>query len=250
MVTLAIVLGLIAVGLYVWGITRLVGEKKKAGLILAGATAVLLFLFVPTITDIVKDTGTRAAEDTEQVTDTNSDSDSSSSPSVGETETDTVLGDLTLLKEVYPDSPIYLDPMNVQVNAIKVFKVENPEVSFKADIERYKGEALGNTLYYMTVNFTAENTSSMNLGWLGLASVTLDDGTWLNQSDDDMLLGEDADGNPITPLYPGVTTKEYTQMYVLDDPNIDSVDLEFDQVFGASSGSTVTPSTTETYYFD
>lgn len=242
MLALAILFGLGAVALYAWGITKLVAEKKKAGWILAGATAVLLFLFVPTITDIVEDTGTRAAEDTEQTTD--------GVPSVGETEHNSSLGDLTLLKEVYPDDPLYLDPMNVKVNAIKVFKVENPEVSFKADIERYKGEALGNTLYYMTVNFTAENTSSMNLGWLGLASVTLDDGTWLNQSDDDLLLGEDADGNPITPLYPGETTKEYVQMYVLDDPNIDSVDLEFDQVFGASSGSTVAPSKTVNYQFD
>jgi len=246
MLALAILFGLGAVGLYTWGIVKLVGEKKKAGWILAGATAVLLFLFVPTITDIVNDTGERAAEDTEQVTDT----ESSSSPSDNESKYVEGIGTLTVVKDIYPEETITLDQMSTTVNAIKIFRVDNPEGSFKADIERYKGEPIGDTFYYMTINFTGDNTSLMNLEWYGLASVSLDDGTWLNQEDDDMFVGEDVNGNPITPDYYGETSKEYTQMYVIDNPDVNAVDLEFDAVTGASSGAVFSPSKTVTYQFD
>ena len=146
MLALAILFGLVAVGLYTWGIVKLAGEKKKAGWILAGATAVLLFLFVPTITDIVNDTGTRAAEDTEQVTDT--ESDSSSSPSDNESKYVEGIGTLTVVKDIYPEETITLDQMSTTINAIKIFRVDNPEGSFKADIERYKGEPRRHILLY------------------------------------------------------------------------------------------------------
>ncbi|AIW03620.1 hypothetical protein CPT_Moonbeam222 [Bacillus phage Moonbeam] len=160
------------------------------------------------------------------------------------------IGTLTVVKDIYPEETITLNQMSATVNAIKIFRVDDPEGSFKADIERYKGEPVGDTFYYMTINFTGDNSSLMNLEWYGLASISLDDGTWLNQEDDDLLNGQDENGNDITPDYYGETSKEYTHMYVIDSPDVNAVELEFDAVTGASSGVESAPATTETYYFD
>lgn len=160
------------------------------------------------------------------------------------------IGTLTVVKDIYPEDTITLDQMSTTVNAIKIFRVDNPEGSFKADIERYKEEPIGDTFYYMTINFTGDNSSLSNLEWYGLASVSLDDGTWLNQEDDDLFIGQDENGNDITPDYYGETSKEYTQMYVIDNPDVGSIELEFDKVTAAGTNVEVAPPETVTYEFD
>lgn len=246
MMTLAIILGLVAIGLYTWGITKLVAEKKNAGWILVGATAVLLFLFIPTITPMISETGERASQDTEQVTAAEEDTTQEAS----DTKYVEGIGDLTLIKGIYPDDALSIDPLGVAISGIKVFRVDNPEASLKSDIERQTGEPVGDSFYYMTVGFTAVSMVDQEIEWFGLASVTLDDGTWLNQEDDDMFLGQDSDGNEITPYYNGTQMKEYMQMYVIDNPDINSVELEFDQTSDAYSSETISPSKTVTYEFE
>jgi hypothetical protein len=237
------ILGLLAAvglaGSIVWLIISLIKKKPfKKPLITVGSTLVAFLVLMYCLGSNVQS----------NALDTTS---SSTTSTKEETQYAEGIGDITFIKGLYPDEAISIDPIGVAISGVKVFRVNNPEASIKSDIERQTGEPVGDSFYYMTVSFTAVTAEDdVNVEWMGLASVTLDDGTWLNQEDDDMFLGQDSDGNEITPYFKGVQMKEYMQMYVLDSPDINSVQLEFDQVSDAYSSETITPSKTVTYKFD
>ncbi|AMB18808.1 hypothetical protein BH780_gp225 [Bacillus phage Eldridge] len=271
MLALAILFGLGAVGLYTWGIVKLVGEKKKAGWILAGATAVLLFLFVPTITDIVNDTGERAAEvkttDNEDDTLAAEDDETEVAPpaedeapgstegdnseiikSVGETKYLSGVGDVTLLNEAYPSDTITMGPLNVKVEAIKVFKVENPDPSFKEHVDYMGEKELGDPGYYLTVTYKAENTTDTDLDWMDLTSLQLSNGQQINGISNDFMPDDMADNDGNSTYY-GMTSKEYVDAYVVNDENFSDVKLVFNEVNDNDTFDTLAEETQVTYTF-
>src|SRR5690242_20127648 len=55
----------------------------------------------------------------------------------GETKSLEGIGDVTFLKEVYPSDTITMGPLNVKVEAVKLFKVEDIDPTFKDAVELY-----------------------------------------------------------------------------------------------------------------
>jgi len=240
------ILGLISAvalaGSIVWLIISLVKKQPcKKPLLTIGGTLAAFLVLMYSLGSYVQDNALESAGNNTVA---------SSSPDTEYETEHTSLGDLTLVKEIFPEDTFTQDVFNTTVNNIKIYKVENPEPSFKEDIANYSGREIGDTIYYMTIYFEGENASLGDIEWYGLASVTLDDGTWYNQEDDDMLVGQDENGIDITPYYSGEESKEYVQMYILDNPDVNSVDLEFDVVSDGVSGTVIAPGKTVTYEFN
>jgi hypothetical protein len=104
----------------------------------------------------------------------------------------------------------------------------------------------GQPLYYVQVQFEAENTEERNIEWYDLMNVVTDKGEQIDGQLKDFI----ADDSEMDSVFLGKVKKEYIDGFVVKDPEISKVKLIFGNTMDSDSYEDITGKQQVEYSFE
>ncbi len=156
------------------------------------------------------------------------------------------VGHVTLKKIRNVNETVDLKPITVTIKDIKLFHVEKVSSELKQGIESLSQKKVGDTLDYLQIKYSAENTSDANVSFLGISTITTNTGQQIEVSFDDFILDDEMQMSD----YLGKVRKEgLLGVPVKKADEIKHLKLFFDMVIDNESGETLKESQKVEYDF-
>lgn len=158
---------------------------------------------------------------------------------------DPQMGTVELLKIKKVNQTVNIKPLKVTIEDVKILKVTNLADDAKKTIEYYSQSTIPhNDLTYIQVKFNVENTSDKNIEWNGLQNIVTDKKEQIDGNNDFLVDDSDTDTK-----FLGKVKKEYTNGYILKDPQIQKFKLIFGSSMDADSLNDITAEQQVEYNF-
>lgn len=146
------------------------------------------------------------------------------------------VGHVTLKKIKTVNETVDLKPITVTIQDIKLFHVEKVSSELKQGIESLSSTKVGDTLDYIQIQYSAENTSDQNIIFGGISTITTNTGQQIEVALTDFLLDDDMQMSD----YLGKVKKEgLLGVPVEKADEIKHLKLFFDMVSAEASGETL-----------
>ncbi|ARK32107.1 hypothetical protein [Halalkalibacter krulwichiae] len=148
-------------------------------------------------------------------------------------------GTLELMKIKEVNETVNIDPIQVKIDDIKLFKLTNVPVETKNQLSMYMdSKNVPDELHYIQIVYSSENIEEKNIDWFGIDKVVLSNGQQLNATLNDFIIGED-DFDSI--FYGKVKKEGVVGLFYKGNPEeITSVNIIFSQSMDADFYETIT----------
>ncbi|RYI24990.1 hypothetical protein EVU96_25225 [Bacillus infantis] len=159
---------------------------------------------------------------------------------------DVETGTLELLKIKTVNETVSIAPMQVTIKDIKVFKLTNMTDEYKTEMEAFNdNQPIGDSVNYIQVSYTGENTEDKNIGWNSLLNAVTDKGEQIDVQLNDMIY-TDAD---LANEYLGKVKKEYTDGFIIKDADISKIKFVWGSSFDTDTYMDITEEQQVEYTF-
>jgi hypothetical protein len=139
-------------------------------------------------------------------------------------------GTAELLKIKKVNETIDIAPLKVTLKDIKLIKLTDISEEMKDGLSLFDITVNDDQpLYYVQVQFDAENTEEKNIEWYDLMNVVTDKGEQIDGQLKDFIV----DDSEMDSVFLGKVKKEYVDGFVINDPEISKIKL----IFGSSIDS-------------
>jgi len=145
-----------------------------------------------------------------------------------------------LIKAKEVNQEVDLSPLNVLIEEVKVIKYRDMKDSFKEYVETYSPSTIEDEAFYIQLTYTAENTEDKNIQWAGLRNIVTDQKEQIDALALTDFLIDDADTDQD---FYGEVIKNFTDAYIIENGDINSIKLIFTGVDDAETYETLSEST-------
>jgi hypothetical protein len=159
--------------------------------------------------------------------------------------TDGATAELLKIKKI--NETINIAPLKVTLKDIKLIKLTDISEEMKNALTLYDITVNdGQPLYYVQVQFEAENTEERNIEWYDLMNVVTDKGEQIDGQLKDFI----ADDSEMDSVFLGKVKKEYIDGFGVKDPEISKVKLIFGNTMDSDSYEDITGKQQVEYSFE